>query len=103
MPRGSVVAGVSMTRGKWLVMSVYASYTLAGLSVGCNFSKKNDTDIPGAGDGGVSTIQNGLAAWTNDCASNVNLVYGGTTTAPSTNLDSVQVVEFNDPQGRTSV
>lgn len=64
------------------------------------FHKKNDTNIPGAGDGGVSTIVGGLAAWTNDCGSNVNIVYGGTTTTPATDFDSVHVVEFNDPQGR---
>ena len=64
------------------------------------FHKKNDQNIAGAVDGGVSVIQSGLAAWTNDCGSNVNLVYGGTTTTPSANFDSVHVVEFNDPQGR---
>jgi hypothetical protein len=64
------------------------------------YHKKNNTDIPGAGDGGVSAIQNGLAAWTNDCGSNVSLVYGGTTTTPATDFDTTHVVEFNDPQGR---
>ena len=44
------------------------------------FQKKNDQNISGPVDGGVSTIQNALASWTNDCGSNVNLVYGGTTT-----------------------
>lgn len=64
------------------------------------FQKKNNQDIAGAIDGGVSVIQSGLAAWTNDCGSNVNLVYGGTTTTPSADFDGVNVVEFNDPQGR---
>lgn len=66
------------------------------------FHKKDNTDIAGAGDGGVGTIQSGLAAWTNDCGSNVNIVYGGTTSTASANFDSVHVVEFNDPQGRIS-
>ncbi|MFL6245102.1 MAG: hypothetical protein ACJ74H_03685 [Thermoanaerobaculia bacterium] len=64
------------------------------------YHKKNDTDIVGALDGGVSTIQGALAAWTNDCGSNVNLQYGGTTTTASQDFDSVHVVEFNDPQNR---
>ena len=36
------------------------------------------TSEPGAPGGGTTAAQTALAAWTNDCASNVNYVYGGT-------------------------
>lgn len=64
------------------------------------YFKKADQNIAGAVDGGVGTIQNGLAAWTNDCGSNAVLTYGGTTNTASADFDGVNVVEFNDPQGR---
>jgi hypothetical protein len=35
------------------------------------------TTEPGAPGGGVTAVQNALAAWDNDCGSNVNYVYGG--------------------------
>lgn len=72
----------------------------AVMAAGVPFYKRSDTNIGGAADGGVSVIQNGLAAWTNDCGSNVNLGYAGQTATPSKNSDSTHVVEFNDPQGR---
>ena len=62
--------------------------------------KRVDQNASGTADGGVSVIQNGLAAWTNECGSNINLTYGGTTPTASVNHDGVNVVEFNDPQNR---
>jgi hypothetical protein len=70
------------------------------IASGVTFYKRVDQNIAGAADGGVSTIQNGLASWTNDCASLINLIYGGTSTKASANFDGTNVVEFNDPQSR---
>lgn len=72
------------------------------ISAGVTFHKRVDQNISGAADGGVSVIQSGLAAWTNECGSVIDLAYGGTTSTASANFDSVHVVEFNDPQGRIS-
>ncbi|MDP9194575.1 MAG: FG-GAP-like repeat-containing protein [Acidobacteriota bacterium] len=72
------------------------------ISAGVAFHKVASQNISGLSDGGVSVIQNGLAAWTNECGSVINLTYGGTTNTPSTNFDNVHVVEFNDPQNRIS-
>lgn len=70
------------------------------MASGVTFRKRVDQNIPGASDGGVAVIQNALAAWTNECGSVVNLVYGGTTTTASKTHDATNVVEYNDPQGR---
>src|SRR5688572_3430762 len=51
----------------------------ASIGAGLSFHKTSGFDLSGAGDGGVSVIQNGLASWTNDALSNVTLNYGGTT------------------------
>jgi hypothetical protein len=67
---------------------------------GVVFHKRADQNISGASDGGVGAIQSGLAAWTNECGSVINLTYGGTTATASQNFDSVHVVEYNDPQNR---
>ncbi len=69
---------------------------------GITYRKRADQNISGQADGGVSVIQGGLAAWTNEPGSNINMIYGGTTTTPATDFDNVNVVEFNDPQGRVS-
>jgi hypothetical protein len=69
---------------------------------GINFFKRSDQNIAGASDGGVSAIQSGLAAWTNECGSVINLSYGGQLAHASANHDSTNVVEYNDPQGRVS-
>lgn len=74
----------------------------ATMSPGVTYYKRSTQNISGLGDGGVSVIQNGLAAWTNECGSVINLIYGGTTATASANFDGVNVVEFNDPQGRIS-
>lgn len=57
---------------------------------------------PGATNGGLTAIQRGLAAWTNDTGSNIVYTYGGTTNIGSagftTNVsDGTNVVLFNDP------
>ncbi|MDQ3281904.1 MAG: hypothetical protein M3Q69_10890 [Acidobacteriota bacterium] len=70
------------------------------ISAGVTFYKRSDTNISGAADGGVSTIQSGLAAWNNEPNSNINLLYGGQQAKASQNFDGVNMVEFNDPQGR---
>ncbi len=74
----------------------------ANAAAGVTYHKRVDQNISGQADGGVSVIQGGLAAWTNECGSNINMIYGGTTSTPSTNFDGVNVVEFNDPQSRIS-
>jgi hypothetical protein len=72
------------------------------MSAGVTFYKRSDQNIPNASDGGVSAIQSGLAAWNNECASNINLIYGGQRGTASANHDGVNVVEYNDPQSRIS-
>lgn len=72
------------------------------IAAGVTFRKVASQNISGLADGGVSVIQNGLAAWTNECGSVINLIYGGTTSTPSTSFDGINVVEFNDPQSRIS-
>src|SRR5438105_6238231 len=56
---------------------------------------------PGAVNGGVTAVQRGLAAWTNDTGSNVVVQYGGTTTTSKgiSNGDSngINSVPLNDP------
>ncbi len=72
------------------------------ISAGVTYFKRVDQNISGVADGGVAVIKSGLAAWTNECGSNINLIYGGTTTTVSKDFDTTHVVEFNDPQGRVS-
>ena len=64
--------------------------------------KRSTQNIAGAADGGVSVIQNGLAAWTNECGSVINYSYAGQVATQSQNHDGTNVVEFNDPQERIS-
>jgi hypothetical protein len=58
---------------------------------------------PGALNGGLTSLQRGLATWTNNPSSNIVLQYGGTTTVTTTGLtgkgsaDGVNSVLFNDP------
>ncbi|HET8799335.1 MAG TPA: hypothetical protein VFO89_16725, partial [Thermoanaerobaculia bacterium] len=72
------------------------------MAAGVTFYKRTDQNIAGAADGGVSAIQSGLAAWNNECASAINLLYGGQRSTASANHDGVNVVEYNDPQSRIS-
>lgn len=53
---------------------------------------------PGAVNGGLTSIQRALAAWTNDAGSNIVYSYGGTTPIAQTgNSDGVNTIQFNDP------
>ena len=56
---------------------------------------------PGALNGGVTAVQRGLAAWTNDAGSNVVVQYGGTTSSSKGisdgDSDGINSVQFNDP------
>ena len=54
---------------------------------------------PGAQSGGLTGVQRGLGAWTNDGGSNIVYSYGGTTTRNSAFLsnDGVNSIQFNDP------
>ena len=70
------------------------------MSSGVTFWKRTDQNISGATDGGVSVIQGGLGTWTNECGSNINLIYGGQRQTASANHDGINMVEFNDPQNR---
>jgi len=73
----------------------------SNISAGVTFYKRSETNISGPADGGASVIQNGLASWNNEAGSNINLIYGGNRAGtPSLNQDGINVVEFNDPQGR---
>lgn len=72
------------------------------MSAGVTVYKRSDQNISGAADGGVGVIQNGLAAWTNECGSVIILNYGGQLAKASANHDATNVVEFNDPQSRIS-
>ena len=72
------------------------------LSAGIAVYKRADQSISGAADGGVSVIQGGLGAWTNECGSLIVLNYAGEIAKASANHDGTNVVEFNDPQERIS-
>ena len=72
------------------------------MAAGIPVWKRSDQNIPGAADGGVQMIQNGLAAWNNDCASLINYSYAGQRATASANHDGFNMVEYNDPQGRVS-
>ena len=59
---------------------------------------------PGALNGGLTSLQRGLATWTNDLGSNIIYAYGGTTSIASSGFksghnDGVNTVQFNDPAG----
>jgi hypothetical protein len=59
----------------------------------------NENLQPGVDDGGVAGIKRALAAWNNDAQSIVKLVYGGTTSASASGLDSDNrnLILFEDP------
>ncbi|HEV2718651.1 MAG TPA: M57 family metalloprotease [Thermoanaerobaculia bacterium] len=57
---------------------------------------------PGALGGGLTAIQRGLSAWTNDSGSNISYSYGGATGVARTGFggggsDGVNTIQFNDP------
>lgn len=74
-----------------------ARWTSSAMSSGVPFRKNSSQNATGLGDGGVSVIQNSLAAWNNDTQSVVNFSYAGTTTASVNGGDGINVVVFNDP------
>jgi len=57
---------------------------------------------PGALNGGLTSVQRALAAWTNDAGSDIVYSYGGTTTIARTGFtggtsDGTNTIQFNDP------
>jgi hypothetical protein len=52
---------------------------------------------PGASSGGLTALQRGLAAWTNNSGSNIVYRYGGPTAVSRSAFDGVNAVLFNDP------
>jgi hypothetical protein len=56
---------------------------------------------PGALNNGLTSLQRGLAAWTNDPSSNVAYGYGGSTGVAQAFIssDGVNTIQFNDPAG----
>ena len=67
------------------------------MDAGVAWFKNETNDLTGADDGGVSAIRAGLAAWTTDGGSAVNITYAGTGTELALD-DSKNHVVFNDPQ-----
>lgn len=59
---------------------------------------------PNAPAGGLTAIQRGLAAWTDDAGSNIVYQHGGTTTSTSglRAADGVNSIVFNDPAGEVT-
>jgi hypothetical protein len=84
--------GVSFWPGRW-------PSTRMSASLARPFLKNSAQNASGLGDGGVAVITNALAAWTNDCASVVNITYGGTTALLKNPSDNINVVVWNDPGG----
>lgn len=58
----------------------------------------HQTPQQGLTGGGITQLQQALAAWTNDGGSNIRYVYGGLTAASAAN-DGISTVLFNDPAG----
>ncbi|MEO8036300.1 MAG: M57 family metalloprotease, partial [Acidobacteriota bacterium] len=69
----------------------------AVMNAGIRWFKNDQNHLAGADDGGVSAIRAGLAAWTTDGGSAVNMTYAGTGTELA-RYDSKNSVVFNDPQ-----
>jgi len=89
-------------------LSAYPSYTYAfsingtnavrwsSMSSGVTLFKNASQNAVGLGDGGVSAIGSAVASWNNDSGSQINLSYGGTTSATKS-IDSINSIIFNDP------
>ena len=106
-PRSYAIHFNGIYPGRW------PDVTLAGGSIPIRMSssvvnyfyKNAAQSASGLGDGGVSMIQNAIAAWANDCPSAVNIQYGGThpnlrhpdPNIPNDPEDYVNVVIWNDP------
>lgn len=67
------------------------------MNAGVTFFKNDTKKWTGADDGGIGAIRAGLAAWTNDGGSAINLVYGGTRTELA-RAGSENMILFDDPQ-----
>jgi hypothetical protein len=74
-----------------------ARWETTAMATGVPFFKNSAQNASGLGDGGVSIIQNALAAWTNDCGSAINIPYGGTSPNLKNSFDGVNMIIFNDP------
>ncbi len=86
-----------------------STYVLRIGSVGIRWSRFPSAVVflshgaqPGALNGGLTSLQRGLATWTDDPGSNIVYQYGGTTSIASTGFnggspDGVNTVQFNDP------
>jgi len=71
-------------------------------SFGSGIAFRNFGTQSGAPNGGIDSIVAGTGMWTNDCASNVNYSYGGSTGSTqclNTQPDGIHGVGFNDPCG----
>ncbi|MFZ2489860.1 MAG: fibronectin type III domain-containing protein [Thermoanaerobaculia bacterium] len=63
------------------------------------YYKSSLQSASGLPDGGVAMITSGLAGWTNDCASYVNMTYAGTNGLLKDPDDTINTVIWNDPGG----
>lgn len=90
---------VSGTSGNCTVTRFAGRWTTATMNAGIVFNKNSAQDASTLGDGGISIIQNATAAWTNDCESAINMTYGTEVANLHNNLDGVNTVIFNDPNG----
>lgn len=80
-----------------------ARWTTVQMLAGVQFFKNAVQNSTAAPDGtGVSIIQSALNAWTSDCASLVNIPYGGTTASLKNPADNVNAIVFNDPGNHVS-
>jgi hypothetical protein len=59
--------------------------------------KAHVSGLSGMPGGGFTEFQQALAAWNNDPATPINLVYGGTTTATAGSGDGINAILFDDP------
>jgi hypothetical protein len=69
----------------------------SNMGAGVPFVKNSAQDASGVGDGGVQIITDSLGAWTNDCASAVNITYGGETATLKDPNDDINAIVYNDP------
>lgn len=86
-PRGLKASSLSLAPAPAIAPYSATSYTMTvGSGSGSRWTVfpagvtfySGTTAEPGAPGGGVTAIQTAFASWNNDCASNVNYVYGGT-------------------------
>lgn len=86
------------TPWRWAnVLGQFASPIRMSPSVAAPFFKSSLQSATGLGDGGVAMITNAVNAWNDDCASYVNVPYGGTNDRLKNPDDNVNTVIWNDP------